>query len=182
MTWQRVAVPKPATAETWMTQGVCRENPPMWDARTGTPGYDPEAIRRCLECPVLDECRDWALSDQMLPLLTGSGVIAGMTSQDRDREHAERIQARQQERLCVHCEKPLHENAHPKRTLHPQCRSARNYRLKVGQRTCRDCQKPVGPRIQFCPDCRTERQRETHRRNNRNQNARRRAKKARTTP
>ena len=180
MTWQRVAVPKPATAETWMTQGVCRENPPMWDARSGTPGYDPEAIRRCLECPVLDECRDWALSDQMLPLLTGSGVIAGMTSQDRDRGHAEHVQARNAQRLCVHCGKPLHEYAHPKRTLHPQCRSARNYRLKVGQRTCRDCQKPVGPRLQFCADCGTERRRESHRRNNRNQNARR-AKKARTT-
>ena len=181
MTWQRVAVPKPATAETWMTQGVCRENPPMWDARTGTPGYDPEAIERCLECPVLDECRDWALSDRMLPLLTGSGVIAGMTSQDRDRGHAEHVQARNAQRLCVHCEKPLHENAHPKRTLHPQCRNARNYLLKVGQRTCRDCQKPVGPRVQFCADCGTERRREIYRRNNRNQNARRRAKKETTS-
>lgn len=57
----------------WMRRAACAGRPAMFDdaARTG------EALRLCARCPVLAECRAWALGTAV------SGVAGGMTEGSR---------------------------------------------------------------------------------------------------
>jgi WhiB family transcriptional regulator, redox-sensing transcriptional regulator len=72
----------------WQLRGLCREHDPrLWTP--DPPGVDDKskvAKSICLTpCPVLDQCRTWALEHK-----ERYGVWGGMTESDRDRFHTGR--------------------------------------------------------------------------------------------
>lgn len=79
----------------WRAQGACRHHPPRWwfpdteDQPRGRPRrhepkhIDPDAAQAltiCATCPVLLDCRTWAIAHER------DGIWGGLTSGDRARE------------------------------------------------------------------------------------------------
>lgn len=79
----------------WRANGACRDHPPRWwfpDSEASTRGrprrhdpatIDPDAARAlaiCATCPVLLDCRSWALAHE------ANGIWGGLTAGDRARE------------------------------------------------------------------------------------------------
>jgi len=63
----------------WASYAACRiEDPDLFFP--GPEGTTDAAVRICGGCPVLDECRDWALGTKVK-----YGVWGGMTERDRRR-------------------------------------------------------------------------------------------------
>lgn len=63
----------------WAALGACRDADPdlFFPGPDGDPG---EAVRICRGCPVLEECREWALETRV-----AFGVWGGLTERDRRR-------------------------------------------------------------------------------------------------
>lgn len=84
---------KAPTAEEvhWQLQGLCRhDDPSKW---TPDPPFveikSQEAKRICLDCPVIQQCRDWALGHR-----EAYGVWGGLSESDRDRILSGRLRKR----------------------------------------------------------------------------------------
>lgn len=70
----------------WQDQGICRDhNPRYWDDGQEENGY---AAALCGSCPVLDQCREWALNDGYHIMMHGT-ILAGMTPDERRKKRKE---------------------------------------------------------------------------------------------
>ena len=70
-------------ATAWMAEGLCAQADP--DAWLGDPGtHTAPAVAICRRCPVIGQCRDYALADSAV--LGGWG---GTTERDRQRIRAQ---------------------------------------------------------------------------------------------
>lgn len=69
----------------WMAQGVCAQiDPDLFFPDKGG-GSVHAAKRMCRRCPVIDECREWAIVNIEI-----EGVLGGMTHTERRKEHRSR--------------------------------------------------------------------------------------------
>lgn len=121
----------------WQDQAACTQHDPrIWD-ETSTQG---KAISICGGCPVLDECRDWALGPGY-DLTYSHTILAGLTPADRQRQVG---LASGELRLCMHCQKPLPRTFHKTRKLHSACRNQRKWALESGRARPGEA-SPLGP-------------------------------------
>lgn len=82
------------TATSWQTRGTCRSHSPdeFFLLAYQAARHDVKAAKQiCRGCPVLNECRTWALAN---PGATADGIWGGLTPPERDRaRRAERTAA-----------------------------------------------------------------------------------------
>lgn len=66
----------------WRDQAACAGmDPGMFVPANESPRSTKEALSVCATCPVIDECRAWAIGFDIFPLL---GVFGGMTTVERE--------------------------------------------------------------------------------------------------
>lgn len=84
-------LPDGRASEGWRDQALCvssRLDPDLWFPEKGRTEVARAAKRVCQHCPVLDECRTWALAH---PQLAEHGVWGGLTPKERRAFDRERV-------------------------------------------------------------------------------------------
>ena len=85
----------------WHDDAACRDVPDLMAPAEGEPEDTDTARRICDACPVLADCRAWvlALSQEFDP----SGIVAGLTPQQRTRRRAKPVVRHPDAKECSRC-------------------------------------------------------------------------------
>ena len=127
-------------------------------AEVGMPDNIDGARFICESCPVMAECREWALGPA-LDLMKDAPMLGGMTAKER-REAT--TPAPVPRRTCPACGQTISPKEPRNRTVHPECyRGWATKLIREGTPRCHDCLAVIPKGRRKCDECRDEGRRQT---------------------